>query len=67
MQTCVSIGELVSGSEIATAPTKLSGYVAYSTIDESVPIAYLSQQPQCMFPGQNVVHPGNNVMTPFDA
>lgn len=45
---------------------ELSGNVAYSFINESVPIAYLSQQPQCTFLARNVVHPDDAWMTPFD-
>jgi hypothetical protein len=33
--------------KIASEP-ELSSSTAYSVLDESVPIAYLSEQPQCM-------------------
>ena len=67
METCVSTGEPVSESEIANALVKLSGNVAYSFINQSVPIAYLSQQPQCTFPVRNAMHPDDALMTPFNA
>jgi hypothetical protein len=35
--------------KIASEP-ELSSSTAYSVLDESVPIAYLSEQPQCMYP-----------------
>jgi hypothetical protein len=57
----------VSESEIANALIKLSGNVAFSFINESVPIAYLSQQPQCTFLNRNVMRPDNALMTPFVA
>ena len=47
----------MSESEVVTAPAKLKGNVAYSTLDESAPIAYVSEQPHCMFPARNVEHP----------
>lgn len=53
----------MSESRIADALVKLSGNVAYSFPNQSVPIAYLSEQPHCMFPARNVVHPDNALMT----
>ena len=46
----MSIGDPVSGFyRIATVP-RSNGLAAYGTHDESTPIAYISEQPQCMCP-----------------
>ncbi len=63
METCVSTGEPVSKYEIATARVKLKQHVAYSKLNESFPVAYISQQPQRTFPTLKVVI----YMTHFDS
>lgn len=57
----------MSESEIANALVKLSENVAYSFLNQSVPIAYLSQPPQCTILARNVVHRDHALMMHFDA
>ena len=63
METCVSTGGPVSESRIVYALIKLRGNEAYSFLNQSVPIAYLSEQPHCMFSARKVVHSDEPLMT----